>query len=810
MFPRESPRTSPRYRCRGVLGGAALVAACVVRFAPALAASAAVPAGGSVAAAVAPVLSGTPAVGQTLGCSTGGWAGEPSEFDYVWLRDGRPIESQTGSIYVVRGVDRGHSLSCRVTANVGAGQYTIIGLPSGAYKLTFRAGSFGGAGEIGNYLTTYYHQQFASSEANRVLVTAGAVTSGIDAAMPTGGEITGTVTDSATHAGVSGVRECAETEGREEACSATNAAGEYTLSGLPSGSYTVWFNASSEELSNGWSWTEWYDGKATRGEATQVAVNAGSVTSGIDIAMHTGQVAGTVTSATDNVPLAEIEVCASSFGASPATESSTIGCVLTDAAGAYTIPRLRPGSYHVRFSAARVAGDNYLGQYYPGVATEAKAAEVDVAAATTTAGVDAQLLTGGQIAGRVTSASTHTPLQTVSVCASPTSTGVGTSECASTNAAGAYTLTGLATGSYTVKFSTDREAPGSDYLESYFDDKATAGEATPVAVTAGSITEGIDAELQTAGPVFGQIAGAVTAAATGTGVGGIVVCAGQNIRLPERCTRTDPAGDYTIKGVPGGSTRVAFVRYSEGPNYLSQLYSGQVMASAAAMVPVMPGGLTTGIDAQLLTGGQITGRVTSAGGPGIAGVTVCAEHIGGSSEAFSNQLHGSEEECAVTAGAGGSASATSNTLSIPTATHTKLDLLKARFDARTGRIEFFLKLPASGRLAWKLFFDNADIGFAATARRRHDLCRRGDIRHHGRCVPVLVAFANGSRRVHGGAVEVAVQPDAAARRALRAGRVLHVSGSLTFRSSLDGPIATHGVRLVAHKQDPGRTKDKRR
>ncbi len=642
------------------LAGAVLAAACIGWLAAALA-SAAVPAGGSPVDTAAPVLSGTPSVGKTLTCSTGAWAGEPTGFGYVWLRDGRPIAGQTGSTYVVQAADRGHALSCQVDATVGAGQYTIIGLPSGAYKLVFRAGSFGGAEEVGNYLTTYYHQEFSSSEANRVSVNAGAVTPGIDATMPAGGEITGTVTDAATHSGVPGVRECAELEGSEEACSATNAAGEYTLSGLPSGSYTVWFNTSSDELRGGWSWTEWYDGKTTRNEATHVAVSASGVTSGIDVELHTGQIVGTVTSAAGYAPLAGIEVCAWSVGALPMEESPTRGCVLTDSGGNYTISRLRPGAYQVQFSAARIAGDNYLSQYYSGAATEEKAAEVDVASGATTTGIDAQLLNGGQIAGRVTSATTHAPLETVSVCASPTTTGVGTGECTSTNAAGEYTVSGLATGSYAISFSTGRENPSSDYLGSYFDGKATGGEATPVTVTAGSVTTGINGELQTGG----QIAGTVTAAATGAGIGGILVCAENSDRLPESCTHTDAAGDYTIPGLPGSSARVEFTRYSEGPNYLSQLYAGQVTSSAAALVPIMPGGLTGGIDAQLLTGGQITGRVTNTGGSGIAGVTVCAEHVGPFSEAFSNQLHGPETECAVTATAGGSTSATSNTLAVP-------------------------------------------------------------------------------------------------------------------------------------------------
>src|SRR5690242_2403166 len=79
----------------------------------------------------APALTGTPVPGQTLTCSTGAWANNPSGYTYVWLRDGSPVPGQSASTYVVQNADSGHSISCQVTAvNVG-GEYTIVGLSSG-------------------------------------------------------------------------------------------------------------------------------------------------------------------------------------------------------------------------------------------------------------------------------------------------------------------------------------------------------------------------------------------------------------------------------------------------------------------------------------------------------------------------------------------------------------------------------------------------------------------------------------------------------------------------------------------------------
>jgi hypothetical protein len=73
-----------------------------------------------------PLLSGRPAVGETLSCSTGSWSGSPAPvFTYQWVRDvgpgETPIESATASAYKVASADAGHSLACRVTATNGRG-----------------------------------------------------------------------------------------------------------------------------------------------------------------------------------------------------------------------------------------------------------------------------------------------------------------------------------------------------------------------------------------------------------------------------------------------------------------------------------------------------------------------------------------------------------------------------------------------------------------------------------------------------------------------------------------------------------------
>src|SRR5262249_49320105 len=63
-----------------------------------------------------PVLSGTPAGGQTVSCSNGSWTGNPPPtFTYVWLREGQVIGGATGHTYLVQAADQGHDLVCQVT-----------------------------------------------------------------------------------------------------------------------------------------------------------------------------------------------------------------------------------------------------------------------------------------------------------------------------------------------------------------------------------------------------------------------------------------------------------------------------------------------------------------------------------------------------------------------------------------------------------------------------------------------------------------------------------------------------------------------
>ena len=74
-----------------------------------------------------PVISGTPAPGNVLSCSTGTWTNSPTSYVRSWRRDGTPFAS--GATYAVQAADVGHVLTCAVTATNAAGSTEAVSDP---------------------------------------------------------------------------------------------------------------------------------------------------------------------------------------------------------------------------------------------------------------------------------------------------------------------------------------------------------------------------------------------------------------------------------------------------------------------------------------------------------------------------------------------------------------------------------------------------------------------------------------------------------------------------------------------------------
>lgn len=64
-----------------------------------------------------PRITGTPAVGSTLSCSSGTWKNSPASYSYAWNRDGTAIPGAVAATYPVVAADAGHAITCTVTAH---------------------------------------------------------------------------------------------------------------------------------------------------------------------------------------------------------------------------------------------------------------------------------------------------------------------------------------------------------------------------------------------------------------------------------------------------------------------------------------------------------------------------------------------------------------------------------------------------------------------------------------------------------------------------------------------------------------------
>jgi hypothetical protein len=301
------------------------------------------------------------------------------------------------------------------------------------------------------------------------------------------GSISGAVTQEGSLRPLGGVEVCAESMlgGAEFGCGVTEPDGTYEIGGLGSGSYRVEFWARPIGFVG-----QVYDGKKLWEEGTPVAVVDGVPTTGIDAQLERGaSIGGTVTAAATGSPVAEVVVCAA------ATGEPEYGCAVTDATGSYALGGLAPGTYEVFFSTYET-GQNLLSQPYG-------LGPITLPAGVERTEVDAALLPGGQIAGSVRAAATGTPLAGVHVCLTEAGEAWPLA-CLTTTESGAYRFIAIPTGSFKVVFSPEAGeleeggewglAPDA-FPTLWWDRQSSFAAATPIALTAPAVLEGIDGSL---------------------------------------------------------------------------------------------------------------------------------------------------------------------------------------------------------------------------------------------------------------------------------------------------------------------------
>ena len=264
-----------------------------------------------------------------------------------------------------------------------------------------------------------------------------------------------------------------------------------------------------------------------------MTVTAGFTTAEINATLeHGGAIEGVVKAEEGGAPVAKVVVCAEEA-------EETSHCTLTSTSGEYQLEGLAPGSYGVNFFpiASGLFGYSDL---------RARALQRQAVPRTRRSGDgDAErhhrrrqrrtARSAPRSEGRVTVASSGAPLAGAEACAVAPK-GASLFDCAATNSAGEYTITGLPTGSYDIYFAGPES---SEYMGQIYNDRQTVASADLVSVTAGGVYPGINAALQ----VGARITGKVTDA-TGAPIAGVRVCANAKLEGPfgGACGRTQSAG----------------------------------------------------------------------------------------------------------------------------------------------------------------------------------------------------------------------------------------------------------------------------
>ena len=467
------------------------------------------------------------------------------------------------------------------------------------------------------------------------------------------GGITGRVTDSHGR-GLEGICVAALNAGMIRAAAVTGTAGTYVVGVVRAGRYQLRFASCASSSSSVGSDPGWYRTARSRTVKAAVVVRAGLETRAGDVVfkstarspfarqgtgvpsrrrpavskVSTGSISGTVT---DSSSHGLAGICVEVDGVLPTVGG---GFSSTLSGGGYTVTGLSSGTYDVEFVPGADCGNtgNFLPQWYKGQPSQATATPVKVAGGATTVGINARLLAGGTISGKVTNAAGK-PFPGVLVQAQGAGIGFGS---ARTLSNGGYTIIGLAADTYTVSF----EANSGNYIEQWYKGQPTVSTATPVPLTAGGAVSGINAKMLPGGTIAGRVTNT-----SGEVLAGICIevrAVGEGGAFFSASGTTLANGRYSIPTVPAGIYAVGFSNCSSNrANYAPQWSGGSATYSSAKGVAVRGAKTTSGVNAEMPAGGSISGRVTSTKGRPLKGICISASSQNGSTGSATTSADGS-------------------------------------------------------------------------------------------------------------------------------------------------------------------------
>ena len=286
----------------------------------------------------------TSGIGDTMAALTGSISGTVTDTSSSLL---------AGICVTAIGALQGDGNSAATLSN---GTYTITGLAADSYTVEFFVGSCGGAG---NYQPQFYDNQLVGGTPATVAVATGQAVTGIGDALAAGGSITGTVTD-ASGSPLAGICVAASGNTYSQFGSAVTASnGSYTITGLPTDTYTVSFGPG---CGNGGPYAnQYYDNIPQSGTPAQVSVTAGATTPSIGDTLQysypVGSISGTVTNGSGS---GVGGICVGLIGAF----GQLVATAVTSSNGGYQIGLQAVGTYPIVFYTGCGNTGNYDTEFY--------------------------------------------------------------------------------------------------------------------------------------------------------------------------------------------------------------------------------------------------------------------------------------------------------------------------------------------------------------------------------------------------------------------------------------------------------------
>ena len=563
-----------------------------------------------------------------------------------------PVTGKVIDVYAVFGDPCGaYTYASLAQIDTGDGTYTIGNLAPGTYYLL--ADSFMSDNYYENEWWDDPNSVMDCSNAEPIIVTAGASETDKDFQLNAKGTISGTVyqDDGSTPVTGDSIWVYAYTgdpcNGNILAASAlTNPSdGTYTIVGLESGSYYL----KTDNNNNNWV-NEWWASETLPfseidcGSAQSTNVAVGEAVSGRNFQLDVGAViSGTVYYSDGITPVTASHVDVHVFTGDPCGEYNYIVSIPTDTAdGTYTIAGLAPETYYLR--AFEQGGLNLLEEWWASpnsVYDCGSANSITVTSGQVESNIDFQLDDGVMITGTVYESDGVTPVtgQQIQVDAFTTSDPCsgyiwqGTAWTNSTD--GTYIINNLLPGTYYLKTDNNHS---SNYMNEWWaspNSDSDCNLAQSITASVGETVSDIDFQLDVGATISGVVyeSDGLTPI-TGESVD-VVVIKGDPCGeyVWEGNVQTNPAdGTFVISGVTPDTYFLKTEHYSQ-VNYLNEWWvstGSDIDCGNAQSITVNAGETITDIEFQLDEGAVISGTILNSGGTApLTGEGISIDVIGG-------------------------------------------------------------------------------------------------------------------------------------------------------------------------------------